>query len=159
MHGLALRRAHLCAVLVAASVWAPALTCEALAAGRSSPLMLVRDLKQSKDKPSSPGELFSILDADGNGLIDRAEWKIRKMAIFYMRDVNGDIQLSRAEVPGLAAEIFAKADLNGDGMLSGYEFNQAPFTQFEATGPRATADGVSPDAFRAYVETLDARRP
>ncbi len=134
---------------------AAALAQEALAADPTSPLTLVPDFRQSNGKPASPAELFSALDADGNGLIDRAEWKTRKMAIFYMRDVNGDVQLSRDEFPGLAADIFTKADLNGDGMLSGYEFNQAPFAQFEAAARGAeAADGISLDRFRTYIEAL-----
>ena len=131
----------------------------AFAAGPASPPSLVPKSKQFQGKPTTADELFSVLDADGNGRIDRAEWKTRKMAIFYMRDVNGDIQLSREEVPGLAADVFAAADLNGDGMLSGYEFNQAPFTQFEdaAKGAEA-ANGISLESFTAYVATLDPRQ-
>jgi hypothetical protein len=35
-------------------------------------------------------------------------------------------------VPGLASSQFDAADLNHDGRLSGYEFNQAAFTQIES---------------------------
>jgi hypothetical protein len=51
---------------------------------------------------------------------------------------------------------FAAADLNKDGAISGYEFNQAPFSQFD----KADADddvGVSAAEFRAYIETGSPR--
>lgn len=150
--------ANRCGLLAIAWVFALPVDTTASAADPASPLTLVAQYKQSQGKPTSPAELFAALDADGNGRVDRAEWKTRKMAIFYIRDVNGDIQLSRQEMPGLAADVFAKADLNNDGMLSGYEFNQAPFTQFEAAATgAAAADGVTLDGFKAYLKTLDPR--
>lgn len=103
---------------------------------------------------ASVEQLFSTLDSDGNGEIDRAEWQTRKMAIFYMRDRNNDIVLSRDELPGLDGTRFAEADLNGDGVLSGYEFNQAAFAQFE----KADRDGdgvISADEFRAFANALE----
>ena len=103
---------------------------------------------------ASVEQLFSTLDSDGNGEIDRAEWQTRKMAIFYMRDRNNDIALSRGELPGLDGTRFAEADLNGDGALSGYEFNQAAFAQFE----KADRDGdgaISADEFRSFANALE----
>lgn len=101
-------------------------------------------------------DAFGVLDVDGNGQIDRAEWQSRKMAVFTLRDSDEDLQLSRGELPGLQQPAFTEADLNKDGVLSGYEFNQASFSQFD----KADADddvGVSVDEFRAYIETGVAR--
>lgn len=118
----------------------------------------------AESKPSAPGldarsedvrtadEVFAALDEDGNGRVDRAEWQIRKMAIFYVRDENHDLQLGRDELPKLGREPFGDADLDEDGSLSGYEFNQATFSRFEHAD--ADDDGaVSAGEFRTYMAT------
>lgn len=101
-------------------------------------------------------DAFGLLDVDGNGQIDRAEWQSRKMAVFTLRDSDENLQLSRGELPGVPQQAFSEADLNKDAAISGYEFNQAPFSQFD----KADADddvGVSAAEFRAYIETGSAR--
>jgi hypothetical protein len=67
-----------------------------------------------------------------DGLVDhlRVEWRERKV-LFYLLDADNDIYLERGEVPGMSQEAYAAADLDHDGRLSGFEFNQATFTQFE----------------------------
>lgn len=122
-----------------------------------SPMTIIPEYGKLAAGATSPDQLFSVLDSDGNGEIDRAEWQTRKMAIFYMRDRNNDIALSRDEVPGLASDRFAEADLNGDGVLSGFEFNQAPFTQFDKAD-RNTDGLVSRDEFREYIQALSTPR-
>ena len=83
--------------------------------------------------------LFEFLDENGDGVIDRTEWDIRKMRIFTARDRNGDQKLSPADLPALGPEAFAAADTNGDGFIDGLEFNQAHFMGFDhgrsRTGP------------------------
>ncbi|MCU0893545.1 MAG: EF-hand domain-containing protein [Rhodospirillales bacterium] len=104
------------------------------------------------DSARTADDAFGLLDVDGNGQIDRAEWQSRKMAVFTLRDRDEDLQLRRGELPGVPQPAFAAADLNNDGAISGYEFNQAPFSQFD----KADADddvGVSAKEFRAYIET------
>jgi hypothetical protein len=129
----------------------------AAAAEQGSPMTIIPKFGKLDEKTASPEALFSALDSDGSGGIDRAEWQTRKMAIFYMRDRNNDIQLSPEEIPGLAPERFAAADLNKDGVLSGYEFNQAALSQFDAAD--RNSDGVvSVAEFRAYTETLSTPR-
>jgi EF hand domain-containing protein len=81
-------------------------------------------------------EVFRLLDGDGDGTVSAAEWRERKMVLFYLLDADNDIYLERGEVPGMSEDAFAAADLDGDGRLSGFEFNQATFTQFRDGGPR-----------------------
>lgn len=112
-----------------------------------------RALRPPPGQPLAADKAFSVLDANGDGRIDAAEWRERVMALFYLLDDNRDLYLARAEVPRVADDRFREADADGDGRVSAFEFNQAPFTQFEV----ADKDGdqtVTPDEFSDYVARL-----
>lgn len=103
--------------------------------------------------------VFAVLDEDGSGTVDRAEWQTRKMTIFYLRDIDNDFRLSRSEMPGLARNPFDAADADKDGYLSGYEFNQAAFSRFEGADTGGGGDGkVSGSEFRSYMENAGTPR-
>lgn len=145
-----------------ASVAAPAIVATFCAVAQSAPAAEPKPpvgsgLDALGDRAKTADALFAVLDADGNGRIDRPEWQTHKMAIFYRRDVNNDIQLSRGELPGLAQDRFSEADFNMNGVLSGYEFNQAAFSQFD----KADTDGdgsLSESEFRGYMAAIGAAR-
>ena len=97
-------------------------------------LPAVSDMSQLRPPPGQPmsdADAFGALDGNGDGVIDAAEWRRRKMMIFYILDSDRDLFLVPAEVPGLASSEFAAADSDQDGRLSGYEFNQAEIVQIE----------------------------
>ncbi len=101
-------------------------------------------------------DAFGVLDANGDGVVDSAEWRARRMMVFYILDRDRDLFLVPAEVPGLASSEFAAADLDQDGRLSGYEFNQAAFVQIEF----ADEDGsrtVTLAEFQSYRARLAGR--
>lgn len=105
------------------------------------------------DQAKTAEALFAVLDENGDGRIDRAEWQTRKMAIFYTRDVDNDFQVSRDEMPRLTRSRFDETDLNKDGFLSGYEFNQAPLSRFDD----ADEDGdgnITIGEFRGYMAKI-----
>lgn len=104
------------------------------------------DLRMTPSQARTPEDYFKVFDEDDNGCIDRSEWRRRIMAIFFALDtkgtrepavfgVQGDDELSRDEIPGISEELFNEADLDRNGAISGYEFNQASWTRYEAANP------------------------
>lgn len=106
------------------------------------------------DRALTTEEIFEIIDSDGNGVIDQAEWRQQMMVVFFVRDANEDTQLTRDEVPGMTDETFRKTDLNGDGIISGYEFNQSEFNDFFAAD--ANGDGkVTLQEFEEFLSQFE----
>lgn len=96
----------------------------------------------------SPEEIFQVLDKNGDGVVERFEFDVKKMEIFYIRDIEKDINLSIEET-NLTPEAFRGADADGDGKLSGYEFIRASFTQFDSAD--GNTDGlISREEFQAF---------
>ena len=75
---------------------------------------------------------FTILDEDGDGVVTEIEYLRNKTKIFFraVKDIDQDQRLGPDEI-NVTPQAFDEADLNGDGKLSGAEFVQARFTQFE----------------------------
>jgi Ca2+-binding EF-hand superfamily protein len=78
-------------------------------------------------------QMFDILDENRDGVVTREEFLRMKTEIFYraLKDLDRDQRLGPEDI-NVTPEAFADADLNGDGKISGSEFVQARFTQFEA---------------------------
>ena len=89
------------------------------------------DIIALKPKADDPKQSFAIADEDGDGRVTRAEYQLRKIAVFDKMDVDRDKTLSRNEIPVLKQSAFDDADSNGDGKLSGFEFIQADFAKFD----------------------------
>jgi hypothetical protein len=110
------------------------------------PMPDMSNLPKTAAEARTPEEFFAVFDENGDGCIDRSEWRQRIMAIFFALDTvgssdpaiigqRGDEELTHTEVPGLSQEAFDAADLDKNGKISGYEFNQAPWAQYEAANP------------------------
>jgi Ca2+-binding EF-hand superfamily protein len=97
-------------------------------------------------------EIFGILDENGDGVVTREEFLRMKTEIFYraIKDLDQDQRLSPRDV-NLTPEAFAEADLDGDGKLSGAEFVQAPFTQFEAIDANGDQK-ITIEEFREFIQ-------
>jgi Ca2+-binding EF-hand superfamily protein len=97
------------------------------------------------------GESFEILDDNGDGVILREEFLRKKTEIFYraLTDLDRDQRLNPGEL-NLTPEAFADADLDGDGKLSGAEFVQARFMQFEAIDANGDQEITSAE-FRTFM--------
>lgn len=98
-------------------------------------------------------EFFGMMDENKDGRIDQAEFRFRKMEVYYLRDTNRDDRLSKDELPNVSAAAFNAADTKRDGTLSGYEFNQAGFARFEALDHNR--DGfITLEEVHAYVRKM-----
>ena len=109
-------------------------------------------LREAPGGPAGTRAIFSFLDANGDGVIDRSEWTLWKMHIFSARDTNSNGVLEPREIPAVGPEAFAAADTNNDGVIDGLEFNQALFTRFEAN--RAVAGPMDFAEFEAFMAGL-----
>jgi Ca2+-binding EF-hand superfamily protein len=100
----------------------------------------------------STREIFEILDGNGDGLVKREEFLRTKTEVFYraLKNVDQDQRLSPAEI-NITPEAFADADLNGDGKISGAEFVQARFTQFEAIDASGDQE-ITFEEFREFIQ-------
>ena len=119
----------------------------------------VPDMSQLRPPPGQPmgdADAFGVLDANGDGVIDAAEWRQRNMMVYYILDRDRDLFLVRAEVPGLASSEFAAADSDHDDRLSGYEFNQAAFVQIEFAD-EDNSRTITLTEFQSYRERLAKR--
>jgi EF hand len=124
-------RARFCFATVAGAVFATAIGAFAAAQDKAPAIPDMSRLRPPPGQPMGDADAFGVLDANGDGAIDAAEWRQRKMIVFYILDRDRDLFLVPAEVPGLASSEFAAADLDQDSRLSGYEFNQAAYAQVE----------------------------
>jgi Ca2+-binding EF-hand superfamily protein len=97
-------------------------------------------------------QTFDILDDNGDGVVTREEFLRMKTEIFYraLEDLDRDQRLGPEEI-NVTPEAFADADLNGDGKISGAEFVQARFTQFEAIDASGDQE-ITFEEFREFIQ-------
>ena len=96
-------------------------------------------------------EIFDILDADRDGVVGRAEFLRKKTEVFYhaLTDLDGDQRLRPNEI-NITSQAFADADRDGDGMMSGSEFVQARFMQFDAIDASGDQE-ITLEEFREFI--------
>ena len=96
-------------------------------------------------------DIFDILDADRDGVVGRAEFLRKKTEVLYraLTDLDGDQRLRPNEI-NLTSQAFADADRNGDGKLSGTEFVQARFMQFDAIDANGDQE-ITLEEFREFI--------
>ena len=76
--------------------------------------------------------IFEIVDTNKDGIVNRIEYRIKKMDIFFSRDKNRDRNLNREELSKMSTATFSAVDKDGDNLISAFEFNQADISKFEA---------------------------
>jgi Ca2+-binding EF-hand superfamily protein len=82
--------------------------------------------------------VFSVIDADGDGRIERQVYLDYYAAVFLRLDKNGNVRLDPAEFA--RPTVRAAADADGDGSLTPAEFGTIFERQFSALD--SDADGV-----------------
>jgi len=97
-----------------------------------------------------PREAHAKADKNGDGLVDRREFHVRMVEIFYHDDANKDGFLVPEELEKINEDmVFAPADRNHDGKLTMSEYIDQRFEAFEA------AD-VDSDGGLSVQEVIDA---
>lgn len=97
----------------------------------------------------TPEGVFERMDENGDGKLNRAELRNRKMNVFFVRDKNLDSYISRDEFDSLSDSVFAALDENKDGRISGFEFNQGKLTEFETIDTNGD-NVISLEEFQAF---------
>ena len=97
--------------------------------------------------------IFAIVDINKDGLVDRIEYKLNKMDVFFSRDINRDRHLSREELSNMSAATFSAVDKDGDNLISGFEFNQADISKFEAVDLNDDG-GITFDEFVTFRKSM-----
>ena len=80
-----------------------------------------------------PKAAHAQADKNGDGYIDRREFHLRMVEVFYHADVDKTGFLAPAELNKATVfeEDFSEADGNGDGKISLYEFIEYRFDDFD----------------------------
>ena len=94
--------------------------------------------------------LFGVLDADGDGVVQRSEYEMHKVEALFGRDRDRDGRLVLDETRA-SPEVFNRLDADGDGQLSGSELVLSPELQF--SGADRDGDGALTRA--EFEELLD----
>ena len=103
----------------------------------------------SAQSPRSPAEIIALFDENGDKKVDRMEWRLKSIRVFYKLDKNKDGFLRKEDLPSITAEEFAAADKDKDGKLSTFEYSQADFLQFKNLD--ANKDGyITADEIEAF---------
>lgn len=96
--------------------------------------------------------LFRMLDRNADKQVDRQEFNIQEMEIFYHNDANRDGFLVVEETI-MSQASFASIDDDKDGKVSGFEFIDSKLTDFDTIDSNSNGI-VSPDEFEAFLETI-----
>lgn len=107
--------------------------------------------------------LFDRADADGDGVVTRAEWQALRAARFARIDTDGNGVLSQAEASAAAERraasragtLFARTDADGDGAITRAEFEAAGKPWMDRLFSRADANG---DGAISRAEAAEMRR-
>lgn len=101
-----------------------ALVSSAVSAGAEDP----------KTKPAyDPKAAHAEADQNGDGQIDRREFHVRVVEVFFHADTdkNGSMKPEELNAATVRDEDFSKADKNGDGMITLYEFIEIRYHAFD----------------------------
>lgn len=95
---------------------------------------------------------FELLDSDGNGVVESAEYEARKVGVLFGRDRNAGGRLTPDEVQ-VPPDVLERFDTDGDGQLSGTELvlsRELRFTHADRDGD----GGLKLEEFDALLAEL-----
>jgi len=95
------------------------------------------------------------VDRNDDGVIDRGEFQILIIEVYYLADSDKDGTLTREELEEVRPGVFDAADANKDGKLTLREYENARFGDYEAAD--TNDDGVvslpEAEAFDSKIES------
>lgn len=128
------------------SLWKPGL-CAFVLAGLTA---LLPQLSAAAEGDAA--RLFRTLDLNADKQVDRDEFNIQEMEIFYHNDADRDGFLVKQETI-MSQASFATVDQDKDGKLSGYEFIDSKLTDFDEID--SNSNGIlTSDEFEAFLEAI-----
>jgi hypothetical protein len=140
-----------------------------------------QESRESRDRPSEAGRVFRVLDRDGSGLLEPAEWTNRLRAAIGTADANGDRKIDpkefqayfdarvneaaeaqvraaalragpRADPAGALPGWFRELDTDADGQVGLYEWRVAGRPLAEFKMMDLDGDGLlTPEEYRRYL--------
>jgi Ca2+-binding EF-hand superfamily protein len=100
-----------------------------------------------------PKEAFAQADANGDGYVDRREFHVRIVEVFFHADSDKDGYMTWTELRDAVAfpDDFKGADTDGDGRIALHEFVHVRFQDY----PIADADGDGRLSLEEVVEVFE----
>ena len=126
--------------------------CRRWQAGIFACLLAALALPRPAAAEDDAARLFRTLDKNADQQVDRDEFNIQEMEIFYFSDADRNGFLAPDETI-LSAASFAVVDHDKDGKLSGFEFLDSELTDFDRVD-RNGSGTVTADEFEAFLETI-----